>query len=82
MSESERTEGGASETNGRSEVGFGETLLDVEGLTKHFQQNSGFLGGLTIERNGGMPRPTYDRTLVRAVEDVSFDIRKGETLAH
>ena len=80
VSESERTEGGASETNGRSEVGFGETLLDVEGLTKHFQQNSGFLGGLTIERNGGMPRPTYDRTLVRAVEDVSFDIRKGETL--
>jgi len=60
--------------------GTDETLLRVEGLTKHFTEGSGFLAGLTVERNGGFPRVTYDRTLVRAVEDVSFDIRRGETL--
>ena len=77
----ERDPKGRSDTgNAGGDVAFGETLLRVEGLTKHFRQNSGLLGGLTFERNGGLPRPTYDRTLVRAVEDVSFDIKKGETL--
>ena len=47
----------------------GEPLLEVDGLTKHFSDSGGFLSGLFGER-----KP------VRAVEDVSFTIRKGETL--
>mgnify|MGYP000600811438 CR=1 FL=1 len=42
-------------------------LLSVQNLTKHYEgQNRSFFGG---------------RSLVRAVEDVSFDIIKGETLS-
>lgn len=44
-------------------------LLKVEGLTKHFSDGGGFLSGLFGEEQR-----------VRAVEDVSFSIRKGETL--
>ncbi len=47
----------------------GEPLLEVDGLTKHFSDSGGFLSGLFGEQ-----KP------VRAVEDVSFTIRKGETL--
>jgi oligopeptide/dipeptide ABC transporter ATP-binding protein len=47
----------------------GEPLLEVEGLTKHFSDGGGFLSGLFGEQQR-----------VRAVEDVSFTIRKGETL--
>ncbi|MFW5919100.1 MAG: ABC transporter ATP-binding protein [Halanaeroarchaeum sp.] len=61
-------------------VDFGETLLEVDGLSKYFQNQSGFLAGLTVDSDGGIPRPTIDREWVRAVDDVSFDIRKGETL--
>ena len=44
----------------------GATLLEVEGLTKHFPiRLGGFLGGTAT---------------VRAVQDVSFTIRRGETL--
>jgi oligopeptide/dipeptide ABC transporter ATP-binding protein len=42
-------------------------LLDVRGLTKHFPRQSGTASG--------------KRGVVRAVEDVSFSIAKGETLA-
>jgi oligopeptide/dipeptide ABC transporter ATP-binding protein len=48
---------------------MGEPLLEVNGLTKHFNDNGGFLSGIF-----GESKP------VRAVEDVSFTIRKGETL--
>jgi peptide/nickel transport system ATP-binding protein len=61
------------------DVAFGETLLSVDGLTKHFSEDSGFLEGLTVDTEGGFPL-RYDRDSVRAVEEVSFDIRKGETL--
>ncbi|EFW90881.1 oligopeptide/dipeptide ABC transporter, ATPase subunit [Haladaptatus paucihalophilus DX253] len=48
---------------------MGEPLLEVDGLTKHFADSGGFLSGVFGEQ-----KP------VRAVEDVSFTIRKGETL--
>ena len=63
------------------DVAYGETILELDGLTKHFTQESGYLAGLTFTRDGGMiPKPMYDRSLVRAVDDVSFEIKKGETL--
>ena len=46
----------------------GETLLRVDGLTKHFTQGSGFVASL------------FEQETVKAVENVSFDIRRGETL--
>jgi peptide/nickel transport system ATP-binding protein len=50
------------------EVAFGETLLRVEGLTKHFDQGKGLIGGLLNDDT------------VKAVDDVTFEIPKGETL--
>ena len=44
----------------------GAPLLQVTNLVKHFQVGGGLFGG-----RGG---------LVRAVDGVSFDIRRGETL--
>jgi peptide/nickel transport system ATP-binding protein len=46
--------------------GPAQPLLTVRGLTKHFPLSSGFLG-----RSTGS---------VQAVDDVSFEVRKGETL--
>jgi oligopeptide/dipeptide ABC transporter ATP-binding protein len=58
----------------------GDSLLRVEGLTKHFASGSGLLSWLSFERNGdGLPVRT-GREWVRAVEDVSFAIEPGETL--
>jgi oligopeptide/dipeptide ABC transporter ATP-binding protein len=61
-------------------VAFGEPLLEVEGLTKHFSNDDGLLGGLTLDWGQGMPKPRMDREWVRAVDDVSFTVNKGETL--
>jgi peptide/nickel transport system ATP-binding protein len=47
-----------------------EPLLEVRGLTKHFPLYQPWLAGLTRRRVG----------TVMAVEDVSFDVAKGETL--
>jgi oligopeptide transport system ATP-binding protein len=43
-----------------------QPLIEVRNLTKHFPQQAGMLGGR--------------RGVVRAVEDVSFSVREGETL--
>jgi len=64
---------------GDEEVAFGDTLVSVNGLTKYFSQDSGILGGISIDTDGRFPI-SFGRTKVRAVEDVSFEIRKGETL--
>jgi oligopeptide/dipeptide ABC transporter ATP-binding protein len=45
-------------------------LLRVEGLTKHYRAKAGLVGRLTGQRP----------PVVRAVEDVSFEISRGETL--
>jgi peptide/nickel transport system ATP-binding protein len=45
-----------------------DVLLRVDGLTKHFTQGSGFIASL------------FEQQKVKAVENVSFDIRRGETL--
>lgn len=59
---------------------FGEPLVEVDGLTKYFANETGYLAGIRLDRGGVVPRPTYDREWVRAVDDVSFTIKKGETL--
>jgi peptide/nickel transport system ATP-binding protein len=52
-----------------TESGTGDSpLLRVEGLTKHFTQGEGFLSSL------------FGTETVKAVEDVTFDIERGETL--
>ena len=53
----------------REEVREDAPILEVEGLTKYFQSDSGFLSGL------------FGSEDVEAVDDVSFDLKKGETLA-
>ena len=45
-----------------------EPLLETRGLTKHFPVQSGFLRGRTIGH-------------VKAVDDVSFSVRRGETFS-
>ena len=47
-----------------------EALLEVRGLTKHFPLYQPWLAGLTRRRVG----------TVMAVDNVSFDVAKGETL--
>jgi len=49
--------------------GPAQPLLSVRGLTRHFALKGGLFGGL------GAPR-----AVVRAVDGISFDLRKGETL--
>ncbi|MFD1514579.1 ABC transporter ATP-binding protein [Halomarina rubra] len=46
----------------------GDRLLRVDGLSKFFTQGSGILSSF------------FDNDVVKAVDDVSFDIRAGETL--
>ncbi len=55
--------------NAEGKTANSEAILEVNGLTKHFSAGGGFLSGLFGEKKS-----------VRAVEDVSFSIRKGETL--
>ncbi|WP_408959958.1 ABC transporter ATP-binding protein [Natrinema sp. 74] len=54
-------------------------LLELEGVTKHFAQESGLLAGVQFDP-GQFPPISVDRGQVEAVEDVSLEIRPGETL--
>ncbi len=52
-------------------------LLSIRNLVKHFDVSGSFLDQLVLEKG----RLRRRRTTVKAVNDVSFDIRKGETLS-
>ena len=65
---------------GTVQPGFGEPLLEVSNLKKYFGNSTGFLGPITFDRDGAVPRPTVEREWVRAVDGVDFDIKRGETL--
>ncbi|MGD8561266.1 MAG: ATP-binding cassette domain-containing protein [Desulfarculaceae bacterium] len=54
-----------------------EALLSVRQVDKHFDISGGFLDQLKWRQG----RPARIRTMVKAVNQVSFDIRQGETLS-
>ncbi len=58
---------GGGATRAGSDARSGEPLLRVEGVSKHFPVTRGAFGG--------------SKGIVRAVDDVSFDLYPGETLA-
>lgn len=70
----------AGDLEDESSVDGGEPLVRVEGLSKYFVNDQGLFAGLRLDRDGGIPRPVVEREWVRAVDDVSFEIRHGETL--
>ena len=57
-----------------------DPLLRVDGLTKHFPNDEGFLSWLQLRPDDGDGPVGLGREWVRAVEDVSFSIYPGETL--
>jgi peptide/nickel transport system ATP-binding protein len=65
----------------KAETDANETpIVEAQGLTKHFSDEGGLFSGFKLKREGLLPKITYDPELIRAVEDVSFEIRPGETL--
>lgn len=62
-----------------SSGGDRETLVKLENLTKHFAGGSGLLSGLEFSP-GTFPPITRNQEIVRAVDGVSLEIKRGETL--
>ncbi|HAS89454.1 MAG TPA: ABC transporter ATP-binding protein, partial [Desulfovibrio sp.] len=54
-----------------------DSLVKIKNLVKHFDISGGLLDQLQME-NG---RITRKQTVVKAVNNVSFEIQKGETLS-
>ena len=54
-------------------------LVELEGVSKYFSQESGLFGGLEFDPDQ-FPPFSIDRGSVKAVDDVSLEIRSGETL--
>jgi len=59
-------------------VAEGEPLVKVRNLSKYFSAEGGLFGSVAVDDE--FPYVRRDEQSVRAVEEVSFDIRKGETL--
>ncbi|WP_424002766.1 ABC transporter ATP-binding protein [Haloarcula salina] len=74
------TERAAAAAEGVDAVGFGDPLVEIENVSKYFPTDEGLFSWLSVDRDAdGLPIET-GREWVKAVEDVSFTIRKGETL--
>ncbi|MFB6224398.1 MAG: ABC transporter ATP-binding protein [Haloarcula sp.] len=74
------TERASSVAGNTNTVGFGEPLVEIQNVSKYFATEDGMFSWLSFDRDAsGLPIKT-DREWVRAVEDISFTIRKGETL--
>ncbi|WP_226482259.1 ABC transporter ATP-binding protein [Natrinema amylolyticum] len=56
-----------------------EALLELDGVAKYFDQESGLFAGLQFD-SSRFPPIRIDRETVRAVDDVSLEIQPGETL--
>ncbi|MDL2285186.1 ATP-binding cassette domain-containing protein [Desulfovibrio sp. OttesenSCG-928-F07] len=54
-----------------------QTLISLKNITKHFDISGGFLDQLRL-KNGKITR---EHSLVHAVNNISFDITKGETIS-
>ncbi|MBI9112117.1 ABC transporter ATP-binding protein [Maridesulfovibrio ferrireducens] len=54
-----------------------DSLVEVKNLVKHFDISGGLLDQLSLEKG----RITRRHTIVQAVNDISFAIKKGETLS-
>ncbi|EMA29339.1 oligopeptide/dipeptide ABC transporter ATPase [Halobiforma nitratireducens JCM 10879] len=61
------------------EIAHGDALLEVDGLKKYFDQDSGLLSGVSFDPDS-FPPVSVGQDHVKAVDDVNFEIRRGETL--
>ncbi|TYL39758.1 peptide ABC transporter ATP-binding protein [Natronococcus pandeyae] len=61
------------------DIAYGDSLVEVDGLKKYFNQDSGLLSGVSFDPNQ-FPPIDVGQQRVKAVDDVSFEIRRGETL--
>lgn len=57
-----------------------QILLEVDNLTKYFPTETGLFSGVNLDWDGYIPNITFGQDYVKAVDGVSFSIRKGETL--
>lgn len=57
-----------------------EPLIRVEGVKKYFDGSNGLFGNFEVDLDGGGLPIRYAPREVKAVDDVSLEIRKGETL--